>query len=276
MKREYRIQESEYRSQEPEVRVRKSGGGSRLGWFLFGILSIFIMTSGLQAFAGEAGPTGLFRQANQLYGQARYPEAAALYRKMSDEGFVSPALFYNLGCASFKEGKLGKAILNFERALRLSPRDRDVRYNLLLARSRLKDEAPQGGGLLERLFTFLNLNELALLTSGLYFLFMIVLLLFLARRSEGWLWSSAALGVFLLITGVWLGARIYSERAVRPGVITAGSVEVRNGPGTDYSTAFVLHEGTKVQILSRQKDWLEIGAFGKMKGWLPENTQEEI
>ncbi|MFH0800839.1 MAG: tetratricopeptide repeat protein [bacterium] len=239
-------------------------------------LLILILTSGIQAFAGEADPAGLFRQANQLYGKAEYPEAAALYQKLSDEGFVSPALFYNLGCASFKEGKLGKAVLNFERALRLSPRNRDVRDNLLLARSRLKDEAPQGGGLIERLFTFLSLNELTLLTSGLYFLFMIALLLFLARRSEGWLWGSLVLGIFLLATGVWLGARIYSERAARPGVITAGSVEVRNGPGTDYSTAFVLHEGTKIQILSRQKDWLEIGAFGKMKGWLPENTQEEI
>lgn len=240
------------------------------------LLLLLSLEGARAAFAGEADPAGLFRQANQLYEKAKYPEAAALYQKLSDEGFVSPALFYNLGCASFKEGNIGKAILNFERALRLSPRDRDVRDNLLLARSRLKDEAPQGGGLIERLFTFLNLNELTLLTSGLYFLFMIVLLLFLARRSEGWLWSSAALGVFLLITGVWLGARIYSERAVRPGVVTAGSVEVRNGPGTDYSTAFVLHEGTKVQILSRQKDWLEIGAFGKMKGWLPENTQESV
>jgi tetratricopeptide (TPR) repeat protein len=240
-------------------------------------LLLLLSLAGAQAaFAGEADPTGLFRQANQLYEKAKYPEAAALYQKLADEGFVSPALFYNLGCASFKEGKLGKAVLNFERALRLSPRDRDIRDNLLLARSRLKDEAPRGGGLIERLFTFLNLSELTWLASGLYFLFMIALLLFLARRSEGRLWGSAVLGVFLLVAGIWLGARIYGERAIHLGVITAGSVEVRNGPGRDYSTAFVLHEGTTIKVISRQKEWLEIGAFGRMKGWLPDNSQEEI
>jgi hypothetical protein len=135
---------------------------------------------------------------------------------------------------------------------------------------------PRGGGLMERLFTVLNLDELTWLVSGFYFLFMIALLFFITRRSEGWLWGSAILGVFLLVVGIWLGARIYGERVIHLGVITAGTVEVRNGPGRDYSTAFVLHEGTTVQIVSRQKEWLEIGAFGRMKGWLPDNTQETI
>jgi tetratricopeptide (TPR) repeat protein len=263
-------------SRKPGSGLHKPLYGSRKGRLCFAFLFVFVFASGIGVFAQEISPEALFRQAGNLYGKADYAGASSAYQKLADQGYVCPELYYNLGCSYYKQGRTGRAILNFERALRLSPRDRDTRDNLVLTRSRLKDEAPRDEGPVGRLFKILNLNELAVLTSIIYFFFTAALMFYLTRRSEGWLWGAAALGFLLLMSGIWLGARIYDERAVHRAVITAARTEVRNGPGPDYSTAFILHEGTMIQVLKRQGDWLEIGAFGRMKGWLAKNFQEGI
>src|ERR1043166_1191409 len=57
-----------------------------------------------------------FEQANRLYEQARFAEAAAAYEKIIQNGRVSPALYFNLGNALFKSGRIGLAIFNYRLA----------------------------------------------------------------------------------------------------------------------------------------------------------------
>src|SRR6476659_1044175 len=71
-----------------------------------------------------------FDQANKLYEQGKYGEAASGYGKLAQAGQVSSALYFNLGNALLKSGELGRAILNYRLAQRLAPRDPDIRVNL--------------------------------------------------------------------------------------------------------------------------------------------------
>ena len=81
-----------------------------------------------------ASPSDDFRAANQLYDAGKFAEAAAAYEKIEPK---TAHVYYNLGNAWFRQGKLGEAILNYERARRLAPRDPDILANLKFAEQRL-------------------------------------------------------------------------------------------------------------------------------------------
>ena len=79
-----------------------------------------------------------FEAANTAYAEGRYAEAAAGYEELLTEQ-QNAMLYYNAGNAYFKQGELAKAILNYERALRLDPNHKDAKFNLEFAQSKITD-----------------------------------------------------------------------------------------------------------------------------------------
>jgi len=71
-----------------------------------------------------------FEQANDAYARGAYEEAARGYEALIAESIEDPAVFFNLGNAYYKQWRLGCAIANYERALRLEPGMPDARDNL--------------------------------------------------------------------------------------------------------------------------------------------------
>ena len=67
--------------------------------------------------------------ANTAYINSDYHRAIDAYRQLILRGYASDKLYYNLANAYFKVGRYGKAILYYNRALRLAPGDADIRYN---------------------------------------------------------------------------------------------------------------------------------------------------
>ncbi|NJN94350.1 MAG: tetratricopeptide repeat protein [Anaerolineales bacterium] len=96
-------------------------------------------------------PTQAMRVANEKYEAGDYAEASAIYEAILDSGLSHSSVYYNLGNAYFKQGDLGRAILNYRRAQSLDPRDGDIAVNLSIARAQTVDklEAPTGGRLVE-------------------------------------------------------------------------------------------------------------------------------
>jgi tetratricopeptide (TPR) repeat protein len=78
-------------------------------------------------------PRDAFLRAEKQYQDQNYEGAIETYEAIGELGVVDGALYYNLGNAYFKAGHLGRAILNYERALRLMPGDEDTRANLAFA-----------------------------------------------------------------------------------------------------------------------------------------------
>ena len=69
-----------------------------------------------------AQPETFLEQGNHFYQKQQYDKAIESYSKVLNEGYESAELYFNLGNAYYRKGSLGYAILNFERALKLSPR----------------------------------------------------------------------------------------------------------------------------------------------------------
>jgi len=106
------------------------------------LLSLFLFVCGyaMSAYATDVDDT--FFRANNAYQQENYETAIDLYEMIIDQGVVSGAVYYNVGNAYFRTGKIGKAIVQYERAKKIMPQDEDLFANSSLAYSRMKEVQP--------------------------------------------------------------------------------------------------------------------------------------
>ena len=74
----------------------------------------------------------LWNGAAKAYDEKDYESAVDQYQQLVQMG-ESADLYYNYANALFKAGYTGKAILYYERALRLDPSNEDIKYNLEFA-----------------------------------------------------------------------------------------------------------------------------------------------
>jgi tetratricopeptide (TPR) repeat protein len=224
----------------------------------------------------------LYNEGNREYAEGRFTAARDLYLQAAAAGVRDSRLFYNLGNASFKAGELGEAILWYERALRLAPRDPDITHNLRFARAVKVDSDPEPGNVvwraLDRAFSYPTLDELCVATSAfLLLLFGLGSYRVLTRRSPTTLWTVlAGLGLFLLVThSVWLGARLH-RRSAAEAVLIAPEGSARSGPDQDQTVVFQAHEGTKFRVERRQDGWVLVRLANGLGGWLPSDLIAEI
>ncbi|MDE5979645.1 MAG: tetratricopeptide repeat protein, partial [Muribaculaceae bacterium] len=91
----------------------------------------------------------LAQQADSAYSADNFVMAEALYLKALEAGGSSSTLFYNLGNAYYRQGNLGKAIVNYERALKLDPTNADARANLEFVNSKITDKQIDSGSYMD-------------------------------------------------------------------------------------------------------------------------------
>ena len=237
---------------------------------------IFLISAGV-LFAET--PEELYIKANSDYENGDYEKAISSYEELLDMNKVSLEVFYNLGNVYFKSKKIGKAILNYERALRMAPRDSDIQLNLRLTRAMAIDKinTQERGFILDAalfLYDRMNINELTVTCSILYF-FIIMLLVFsiffVAKRRKIF-YTASVFGIILFIFFAFLLAKVHSENFVKSGIVITENIDVRSGPKEDYLLQFTLHEGTKVSIIKETQGWYEIELSRDLKGWIPKTS----
>ncbi len=214
-------------------------------------------------------PSTDFETANKLFEQGKFAEAAKAYETMRTNGPTSAALHFNLGNARFKSGQPGKAIFHFQQALRLAPRDPDIRANLQFARRSLGAtvEEPLGRHLLRSLHT---LDEWAWLAGGGLGAWFLLLALgeALPARRAAFAWLTKTLGVFAIVCAALLAAAHADRRTAHEAVVVVPEAPVRPGPLVESKPAFTLRDGTEVVVLDAKDDWLQVRDASQRAGWL--------
>lgn len=230
-------------------------------------------------------PEDRYSQAGELYSSGDFSGAAAVYRKLWEEGYRSKDLLYNTGNAFFKAGDNASAILFYERARLMAPADEDIDYNLQIARSRITDRFET----VPQLFFVRWFDFLALLTSTnmwavaalvMFISALLLVLIFLTKsRVRGRLLSFWLSLAFLLVAILMISLAVRNNSLVnhnRKAVITCSIVTGRSAPGETGNELFVLHSGTTVTIEQ------ELGAFREVrlpdgnKGWIGALCMEKI
>ena len=226
----------------------------------------------------------LFKKGNEAFRAGDYKASLESYTSVVEGGFESADLYFNMGNACFKLGENASAILYYEKALRLSPDDEAIKTNLTIANLKTTDKVE---GAPELPFTswwtsLLNLNtidEWAYWSLALAYAGLAILLLYLfipgAIRKLSFF---AALFLFAgSILFYLLGAQSKSRQLnSRFGIIFSPTVTVRSAPGHDATRLFVIHEGTKIEILGKEGEWTEISLMNGNKGWLMEGDYKTI
>ena len=223
--------------------------------------------------------------AGAAYSAEDYASAIASYSIIEDKGLSSAALYYNMANAYFKSEQIAKAILYYNRALRLDPSDEDIRHNLEYAEQQTRDSIERipeffltewmrslrqtmGGDV----WTILSLVALALmLAMALVYL----LAQRLSLRKVGFYMMAVFALLFVLGTAFAWSAR--SEMVgERDAIIMSSSVAVKSSPDRSSTELFVLHEGTKVHTGETVDGWVEIRISDGRKGWIETSRMERI
>jgi tetratricopeptide (TPR) repeat protein len=223
-------------------------------------------------------------RANQSYEAGQFVEAAAIYEAIIEAGIHNSDLYYNLGNAYFKQGDLGRAILNYRRAQRLMPRDTDINTNLNFARTQTVDQLETTGGGLTNLVQvaeeWLTLNEALVLALALwvFICYFAVLTILLPRLRRVFGWVMVVLALLLVIGLLSIANRFYTDWRYPSAVVVAPEVEITSGPGDSeqYLVEFTLHAGAETRLLEERPGWRRISLPGNLQGWAPAEAVEGI
>ena len=216
-------------------------------------------------------------EADSAYVRGQYQQAIAQYEELLKQGACAD-LYYNLGNAYYRTENIPEAVLNYERALLLSPGDRDIRFNLQIARSKTFDKiVPES----EMFFVTWYRSLVSLMSvdgwanTALVALALTIILLLVYLFSEKlWLRKAGFFGGVALLV-LFVVANIFAwqqkeELLHRKGaIIFAPAVTVKSTPAANGTDLFILHEGTKVDITDgSMKDWKEIRIADGKEGWI--------
>jgi tetratricopeptide (TPR) repeat protein len=257
------------------------------------------------ARAQEDGPVALFERGNAAYEAGDYPGAIEAYTLAAQAGVAHAELYYNLGNAFFKEGDLGRAVLWYERARRLAPRDSDLGENLALTRSLLRDRQlvaaePRWRRAALSWHTDTTTAESVAAASVLYALLCLGIVLFVFRDTAFVSRAYARLSVLspgrllgldksqdmgvgialaLLVSAALAASavsKVRSEQARASGVVVVDEAVVFSGPSRDASVQFKVHEGTIVSVRDSRPGWVRVDLPGDLAGWMDEKSLDRI
>lgn len=224
----------------------------------------------------NAGNADLFRQGNEAYADEHFEKAIEFYRGVLTGNRESAELYFNMGNAYFKMGDLPNAILHYEKARKLDPADDDIKTNLDIANLKTVDKVEAKPELPFSAWwkTLLNTNlvdEWASKSIYLSFLAFAIMLIFLFTnglvKKISFFAGAFVFAISMVFFLLGMQQRSMHENS-RYGIIFSPSVTVKSAPEADGTRLFVIHEGTKIEILDEREDWTEISLMNGNKGWL--------
>ncbi len=221
--------------------------------------------------------TSSYEEANALYAEKEYTKAIEAYEHIVREEGIASEVFYNLGNAYFRINELGRAILNYERALRLNPTFKDAKHNLEFANQVIVDKLELADTFflkkwLETFNNMLNSNTWFYISALLFVLTLILALMFFFGQTKALRKTSFYLGiVFFVCCVITLSFSFNKKSSMKnhaEAIVMTGSIVIKGSPDKSGTDLFQLHEGTKVEVISTLGDWYEIKLPNGNIGWV--------
>lgn len=218
-----------------------------------------------------------FEQANAAYNESNYDTALMLYEIVVGTEQESVPLYFNMGNTYYKMREYAMAIYCYEKALKIDPSNEDVRNNLAIANLAIVDkieEVPQSFIVKgwNGAKTLLSGSQWTLLSMVAFALLLASAFLFLRARRMGMRKLGFFAGLVMLVVfafSVLFAAQMkQAEQSEDQAIIMTPTVTVKSSPNDASMDLFVLHEGTKVQILDQTDGWNKIKIANGSMGWL--------
>lgn len=225
------------------------------------------------------------KNADDEYTKGNYQQAIKDYEELLKKG-ASVELYYNLGNAYYRTDNITRAVLNYERALLLSPGDEDIRFNLQMARSKTIDKiAPKSEMFFitwyRSLVNFTSVDGWAKTAITSIALALILILYYLFGKKLMIRKTAFYSSLIFLLLFIFSNIFAYEQRRIltrRTGaIITTPSVTLKKTPvaNSEYNT--IIHEGSRVEIIDdTMKDWKLVELEDGRDGWIQSSNMERI
>ena len=245
------------------------------------VLVVLLLLLAVPAQAQVNDAVLAFDAGNEQFEKGAYQQALQSYQQAIDAGFVSGALYYNMGNAYFRLDQLGQAIRYYEKARRLMPENAELQHNLDVARSQIATPisslpTPVWETWWDRFV--LRVGAFPFFIAGLLFYTLAAALIghrIWSSTRNPWLRrvlsASLILGVVLL-TIAFAASLNPTQRAV----VVADTAALREAPADTAATELDVPEGVLVDVLQRQDTWLEVRLPNGVTGWIQATTTADV
>ncbi|MCX6292044.1 MAG: tetratricopeptide repeat protein, partial [Bacteroidetes bacterium] len=226
-----------------------------------------------------------FNKAKEYYQKSDYENAARLYESIVKSGMVSAEVYYNLGNCYFKTGNISATMLQYERAKKFSPDDEDISFNIKIASLKVVDKMEVVPEVFYKrwqrnialFFTTDTWTKIFLVNFWLLFIFLSGYVISASSFIKKISFITAIIFLITSVSTFMATQKSYSMTYVdQQAIITSASVYVKNSPDEKGSDQFIIHEGTKVDVLDELGDWKKIRIANGSIGWLKQNEMEVI
>lgn len=224
--------------------------------------------------------------ADSAYSQNDFATALEIYENILKENYEAAEIYYNLGNTYFKMNNMAKAILNYERALLLSPNDNNIRFNLELAQSKTVDKiSPQGElfivSWIKSLINLMSVYSWSVCAVVFFIVFIVSLLLFVfsKKRTIKKVGFTVAFIAIVVVIVANLFANYQKDLLTnrQSAIVMVPSVTVKSTPSESGTDLFIIHEGHKVKISDdSMREWKEIELEDGNVGWVQTTVLEII
>jgi tetratricopeptide (TPR) repeat protein len=246
------------------------------------IITLALIFLGLQAWAS---PDALRARADSAYVAKEFALAAEQYEQVLALGYTSAEVLYNLGNVYFRMGEVPKAVLQYERALRLSPADEDIIMNLRLANLQVKDKIEVLPEVLpvriwNRVLSLLSMDHWAWVSIIGLLLTVVCVVLYFTRYEPRVRMVGFFGGILMLmLLGLGLSGALHQRNVLMNddrAVIFTPTLNAHAAPDAQSGLLFVVHQGTVVQVTQELNGWYRIRLKDGNVGWVTEGSFERI
>ena len=245
------------------------------------ILSLLVFS-----FSFLVSNAGSKAEADALYEKEQYRDAVAAYESVLKTEGVAAEIYYNLGNCYYKLDEIPLAVLNYERAFLLDPGDGDIRANLALARGKTIDKVVPPSEMFfvtwwRDLTHCMSMNAWTMLGIAAFVLMLIGVLVYmfvpqLVARKMG-IYGAMVLLVVVIVANLAAVSQHLDQTHRNTAIILAPSITVKSSPSDTSTDLFLIHEGSKVEILdASMKEWMEVKFEEGKQGWIPVSALEVI
>ena len=216
---------------------------------VFLVISCFLLGPGL----AQEQSSQDFLAAGKAYEAGDWSKSIQIYEELIAHAGFSASLCYNLANSYARDGQTGKAVLGYERALRLAPGDADARHNLELLR-REKGLSQEETSFVHRAGALLGLDQWAVLTAIL--LAALSLIQFATWRfTLSTRLSYSLTGVCLLLLGLSSAGIAIQYQSWRQAVILTPKTSLLISPFAGAASTGVIEEGRLVRVIKRHGNY---------------------
>lgn len=266
-----------------DSRMKKGAGAIKCSAMAL-IASLMLLPAAAHAQQADYADS-LWTKACAEYAAGNWRTALDDFAAIDEAGLQSAELYFNMGNAAFKMEEYGKAVLYFERALKVDPSNSDARYNLEVCGRFVQDDIEAVPEFIlktwsRKLCYVADSNVWAVWTILFFALALAMILLFIlgpgsGSRKAGFFSAIAA----LLLSAIALSFSLWQKsdyNKADSAIVMRPVSAVKSSPSTEGSAdLFILHEGTKVKILDNVGGWTDIELADGRQGWL-RSTDIEI